>query len=73
MTLSSATTLGQNEPKSNGNKGVFHIPQISKAEALPLDCLKSYPGHSLGGSYPSAEMQSVYSTTLADWFYMHMR
>ena len=28
----------------------------------------SYPGHSLGGvSYPSAEVQSVYSTALADW------
>ena len=28
----------------------------------------SYPGHSLGGgSYPSAEKQSVYSTAPADW------
>ena len=27
----------------------------------------SYPGHSLGGSYPSAEVQSVYSTAPADW------
>ena len=26
-----------------------------------------YPGHSLGGSYPSAEVQSVYSTAPADW------
>ena len=26
----------------------------------------SYPGHSLGGSYPSAEVQSVYSTAPAD-------
>ena len=27
----------------------------------------SYPGHSLGESYPSAEVQSVYSTAAADW------
>ena len=28
--------------------GVLHIPQISKAGALPLDGLMTYPGHSLG-------------------------
>ena len=27
----------------------------------------SYPGHSLGESYLSAEMQSVYPTAQADW------
>ena len=27
----------------------------------------SYPGHSLGESYTSAEMQSMYSATPADW------
>ena len=27
----------------------------------------SYPGHSLGETYPSSEMQSVYSTTPANW------
>ena len=27
----------------------------------------SYPGHSLWGFYPSAEVQSVYSTATADW------
>ena len=39
------------------------------AGASPLDGLISYPGHSLGlgGSYPSAEMQSMYSTAPADW------
>ena len=31
----------------------------------PSDCLVSYPGHSLEGSYPSAEVQLVYST--ANW------
>ena len=34
----------------------------------PPDYLVSYPGHSLGvGSYPSVEVQSVYSTAPADW------
>ena len=44
------------------------FPQSSIiTEALPLDCLMSYPGHSLvGSSYPSAEMESVYSTAPAD-------
>ena len=31
----------------------------------------SYPGHSLGASYPSAEKQSVYSTAQADWTKMN--
>ena len=35
-TLSGANTLGQNGTESNGNEGVLHIPQISKA--LPSDC-----------------------------------
>ena len=36
---------------------------FSKAtEASRSDCLVSYTGHSLGESYSSAEMQSVYST-----------
>ena len=44
-TLSSATTPGQSEPGGNGNEGVIHIPQISKAGVLPSDGLMSYPGH----------------------------
>ena len=43
---------------------------ISKApasrELYPSDCLVSYPAHLLEGSYPSAEMQSVYFTVPAD-------
>ena len=35
--------------------------------ASPLDCLMSYPGHSLEESDPSTEMQSVYSADPADW------
>ena len=69
MTLSSATTPGQSGPGSNGNEGVFHIHQSSSfTGTLPSDCLVSYPRHSLEGkTYPSAEKQSVYSTTPADW------
>ena len=31
------------------------------------DCLVLYSGQSLGESYSSSEMQSVYSTARADW------
>ena len=56
------------EPGSNANEGVLRILQkCSITGASPSDCLMSYSGHSLGKSYPSAEMQSVYSTALADW------
>ena len=36
-TLSGATTPGQSGPRSNGNEGVHHIPEISKAGASPSD------------------------------------
>ena len=66
--LSGATTLGQSEPGSNGNEGVLRISQSSSiAGTSPSDCSVSYLGHSLGGSYPSAEKQSLYSTAPADW------
>ena len=69
MTLSGATTLGQNGPGSGGKKGIFRILQSSIiTEASASDCLVLYPRHSLRwGSYPSAEMQLVYSTAPADW------
>ena len=63
-----ATTPGQSGPGSNGNKGVLLIPQSSSSTGTsPSDCLVSYTGHSLGRSYHSAEVQSVYSTAPADW------
>ena len=71
--LSGATTLGQSGPGSDGKKGVLRIPQSSSITGTsPSDCLASYLGHSLlrGGSYPSVEMQSVYSTAPADWAIM---
>ena len=65
--LSGAKTAGQSGPGSNGNKGVLHIPQISKTGASPLDGLMPYPENLFGGrSYSSAEMQLVYSTAPAN-------
>ena len=67
-TLLGATTLGQNGPGSNGSKGVLHIPQSSSiTEASLLDPLESCQGHSLEESYPSTEMQLVYSTAPVGW------
>ena len=67
-TLSGITTLGQSAPGSDGNEGVFHIPQSSSVtETSPSDYLVSYLGHSLEEPYSSAEIQSVYSTAPADW------
>ena len=66
--LSAATSPGQSEPGSNGNEEVLRILQIFNPGALPSEFLMSYSGHSLeGGSYSSAEMQSVYSTAPVDW------
>ena len=50
-------------------KGYSRIPQSSSiTRTSPSDTLVSYPGYSLGeGSYPSAEVQSVYSITPTDW------
>ena len=56
-TLSGTTTLGQSRPASNDNEGVLSIDGVS-----PSDCLESYPQDSFVEFYPSAEVQSVYST-----------
>ena len=67
-TKSDATDQGLSGRGSNGNKGVFRIPQSSSITGIsPSDCLVSYPGHMLGKSYSSAKMQSVYSAALDDW------
>ena len=60
---------GQSELGSNGNEKVYRIPQSSSITGtLPSDCLVSYQSYSFDGeSYPSAEVQSVYSTAPADW------
>ena len=66
--LSGITILDQGGPGSDGNKGVLRIPQSSSITgASSSDCLVAYPGHSLGESYTSAEMQLVYPAAPADW------
>ncbi len=66
-TLADTTTSSQSGPGSNGNEGVLYIPQRSRTEASPSDCLVSYSGYSLlGPSYPSAEIQLAYSSVLLD-------
>ena len=68
-TLSRATTPDQSGPWNNRNEGVLHIIESSKIGASPSDSLISYPWHSLSGevTYPSSEMQLVYSTAPANW------
>ena len=51
-----ATTPGQSGPWSDGNEEILRIPESSSITgASSSDCLVSYPEHSLGMSYPSAE------------------
>ena len=67
MILPDATIPGQSGPGGDGNEGVLRIPPNSSTTAAwPSDCLVPYPGHSLGESYPSAVIQSVYSATLRE-------
>ena len=67
-TLSYATTPGQSGPGNYDKKGVHHIHQSSDITGFSsLDCLVSYPRHSLQESYLSAEKQSMYSVVPADW------
>ena len=67
-TLLSVTTPDQSGPGNNGDEEVFSIDKNSSITGASLsDCLVSYPGHLFVGSYPFAEMQSVYSTTRVEW------
>ena len=68
-TLSGATTHGQSGPVRNSNEGVLCISQSSSITgALLSDCLVLYLEQTLDWVLPpAAEMQSVYSTALADW------
>ena len=67
-TLSGATTSSQSGLGNDGDEGVICIPQSSSITgASSSGRLVSCPGHSLEwGFYPSAEMQSVYSTFQSD-------
>ena len=66
-TLSGDITPGQSGSGNNDSEGVRHIPQISKVGTSPSDGVTSYQDTRCGGSYLSAEMQSVYSSASADW------
>ena len=60
-TLTGATTQGSSGTGSNGNEEVLYILQISMNKTSPSYFLMSFKEHSAeGGSYLSAEMQSVY-------------
>ena len=68
LVLSDASTLSQSAPWHDVSKGILCIPQSSGiTAAYASDRLVLYPGHSLGKSYPSVEMQSVYSAAPTDW------
>ena len=67
-TRSSAATPGQNGPWSNDNERILHISQNSRTGSSLSDCLMPYPGNLFRKSLSlSAEIQSVYSSALADW------
>ena len=65
-----STIPGQSGHESNCNEGVLHNPQSSWIGASPSDGSMSYPGLCVCVSYPSAEIQSVYSTAPADWAFL---
>ena len=68
--LSGATTQVKNG-HGGGGDGKERVLRISQSSSITwassFDYLVSYLGNTLGKSYPSTEMQSVYSTTQADW------
>ena len=62
------TTLDQSGSGSDGNERELRIPQsFGITGTSTSDYLVSYRDHSLRESYPSAEVQSVYSTAPANW------
>ena len=65
-TLLGSTTPSQSEPESGGNKWVLRIP-LKDYRGLTIRLFSVISGHSLGVSYPSAEIQSVYSAAPTDW------
>ena len=67
-TVSCATISGLSGPGSAVNEEVLRIPQSSNITGTsPLDCLMSYPGHSLvGGVLPLCRGAfGVYNSTLS--------
>ena len=54
-----ATTPGLSGYGTSDNQEALHIPQSSRPEASPSDCLKSYPEHSLGSRKSHSYRDSV--------------
>ena len=66
--IDSATTPGQSGPGSDCSEGMLLIPQSSSITGTySSEYFMLYPGHSLGRSYTSADVKSVYFTAPADW------
>ena len=65
--LSGATSPGHSGPGSDGNKrATLHSPKLQHYWSFTIRLFSVISGHSLGESFPSAEMQSVYSTVPDD-------
>ena len=63
-TLSGTTISGPSEPGSNGNEKVFRIPKTPALLEPPHQFLNAISRSLVRGSAnPSADVQSVYSTT----------
>ena len=67
VSLTDTSTQNQKGLRRNGNGGFLHIPKRFRTGASSLNCFVLYPGHSLGESYLTAEMQIAYSTASDDW------
>ena len=64
-TLSGATIPGWNGPRSDGNKrGIPHSAKLLHYWSFSIRLFSVIPGYSLEESYPSSDMQSVYSAAL---------
>ena len=71
-TLSGTNTPGQSRPRSDGyERGTLHSPKapalLKPHQQIVLCHIPDTRVCGEGGLTPSAEVQSVYSTTLADW------
>ena len=66
--LSGTITSGKSEPGIDDSEVLLSLQSFSITETSPSDFLVPYPRHSVEwGVYPFAEMQSVYSTSPANW------
>ena len=62
------TNSGQSGPGGDSNEGILRIPLKLKDWNLTIRLFNVISGYQLKESYPSSEMQSVYSTDPAHGF-----